>query len=298
MERISIVIPTYNHARYIGEAIESALAQTCPAHEILVVDNDSTDNTRDVVAGYRQVRYIHQTNQGICGSSNRGLREATGDYVVFLHSDDHLLPNHLETSLRAFHDRPNAGLVSGDYRWFGVEGTWHTHTCGTSPDEYGALLRFNYIGPPIVVMFTRDALLKVGGFRQEFAYTSDTETYLRVAQRYPIYCHHTVVAEYRRHDGQHSLKWDLLLKSAVGTMRSQQPFIKGKTLYEEPYRLGMKHYQRVFGEPLVWQMVSAIRRHEWKTAYKNFAVLLQYYPHGLMGLIQRKASHALPSHQS
>jgi glycosyltransferase involved in cell wall biosynthesis len=298
MERISIVIPTYNHGRYIGEAIESALAQSRPADEILVVDNDSTDNTRDVVARYQQVRYIHQTNQGICGSSNRGLREAIGEYVVFLHSDDHLLPNHLETSLRAFQERPGAGLVSGDYRWFGAEGTWHTHTCDTSPDEYGALLRFNYIGPPIVVMFKREALLAVGGLRQEFAYTSDTETYLRMAQQYPIYCHHTVVAKYRRHDDQHSLKWDLLLKSAVGTMRSQQSFIKGKPRYQEPYRLGMRHYQRVFGEPLVWQMVASVRRHDWKSAYKSFAVLFQYYPQGLMGLIQQKASRAMPSHQS
>jgi glycosyltransferase involved in cell wall biosynthesis len=187
MARISIVIPTYNHARYIGEAIKSALDQTCPAHEILVVDNDSTDNTRDVVARYQQVRYVHQMNQGICGSSNRGLQEATGDYVVFLHSDDHLLPHHLEISLRAFQSSPCAGFVSGDYRWFSAEETWHAHACDSSPDDYAGLLRVNYIGPPIVVMFRRNVLLAVGGFCPQFAYTCDTELYLRIARQYPIH---------------------------------------------------------------------------------------------------------------
>ena len=204
--RVSIISPTYNHAEYIAEAIESALAQTPPAHEILVIDNDSTDNTVDIVTRYPQVRYIHQTNQGICGSSNRGIHEATGQYVVFLHSDDHFLPHHLETSLDAFQKRPSAAFVSGDYRWFGAEGTWHTHACDSSPDHYAGLLRVNYIGPPIVVMFRRNVLLAVGGFHPRFAYTSDTEIYLRIARQYPIHCHHTVVAEYRRHDGQHSQK--------------------------------------------------------------------------------------------
>lgn len=297
-ERISIVIPTYNHARYIGEAIESALAQTSPVHEILVVDNDSTDHTRDVVARYPQVRYIHQTNQGICGSSNRGLHEATGEYVIILHSDDRLLAHHAETSVRAFEHRPGAAFVSGDYRWFGAEGTWHTHACDRSPDAYAGLLRVNYIGPPIVVMFRRDVLLDVGGFRAQFAYTSDTDIYLRIARQYPVYCHHTPVAEYRRHDLQHSRNWGIHLESMMETMRAQRPFIKGNAVYEKAYRCGIKHYQRAFGEPLLWQMVSAVRRHEWKTAFENFAVLLRYYPHGLIGLIQLKASRALPSHQS
>jgi glycosyltransferase involved in cell wall biosynthesis len=282
MARISIIIPTYNHAEYIAEAIESALAQTCPAHEILVIDNDSTDNTVDIVTRYPEVRYIHQTNQGICGSSNRGLHEATGEYVVFLHSDDHLLHHHLETSLDAFRKCPSAAFVSGDYRWFGAAGTWHTHACDSSPDDYAGLLRVNYIGPPIVVMFRRNVLLAVGGFHPRFAYTSDTEIYLRIARQYPIHCHHTVVAEYRRHDGQHSKKGDLHFESIMATMRSQKPFIKGNRSYEEAYREGVRHYQRAFGDPLGWHMVCAARNRDWKVAVKNFRVLLRCYPQGLV----------------
>jgi glycosyltransferase involved in cell wall biosynthesis len=275
MERVTIVIPTYNHDRYIGEAIQSALAQTHPAHELLVVDNDSTDNTRDVVARYPTVRYIHQTNQGICGSSNRGLHEATGEYVVFLHSDDHLLPHHLETSVSAFQSSPCAGFVSGDYRWFGAEGTWHAHACDSSPDDYAGLLRVNYIGPPIVVMFRRNVLISVGGFRPRFAYTCDTELYLRIARQYPIRCHHTVVAEYRRHDAQHSQKGDLHFESMIATMRLQKPFVKGNKRYEDAYRVGMRHYQRAFGDPLAWHMASAARSGEWGTALRDFNVLLR-----------------------
>src|SRR5919198_4963080 len=104
MSTITVAIPTYNQARYLADAIDSALAQSRPPDEILVVDNGSTDDTPAVASRYPGVRYIRQTNQGICGSSNRCIQEARGDYLVLLHSDDRLLPNHLATSERALTD--------------------------------------------------------------------------------------------------------------------------------------------------------------------------------------------------
>ncbi|MES4786295.1 MAG: hypothetical protein C4294_11280 [Nitrospiraceae bacterium] len=129
MERVSVIIPTYNQAQFLAEAIESAVGQSLPPDEILIIDNDSTDNTAEIAARYPQARYVHQPDQGSCGSTNRGIRDATGYYVVILHSDDRLLPHHLETSSRAFQAHPEAAFVCGDYRWFGAEGTWHVHRC-------------------------------------------------------------------------------------------------------------------------------------------------------------------------
>src|SRR5215216_4619185 len=164
MATITVAIPTYNHARYLPEAIESALAQSRPPDEILIVDNGSTDETPLVSARYPTVRYIRQTNQGICGSSNRCILESRGDYLVILHSDDRLLPNHLEASERALAEHPDAAFVCGDYRWFGAEDLWHDHQCAPSPDYYATLLRVNFIGPPLVIMFRRDVCKAVGGF--------------------------------------------------------------------------------------------------------------------------------------
>lgn len=90
---ISVIIPCFNAARYIGEAIESVLTQTLSSHEIIVIDDGSTDDSAKVIAGFNQhVRYIHQENQGISAARNRGIAEVSGDFIAFLDADD-LWPN-------------------------------------------------------------------------------------------------------------------------------------------------------------------------------------------------------------
>src|SRR5437899_3943833 len=86
--RVSIVIVCYNQARYLREAIQSALAQTIADIEVLVVDDGSTDNTRDVALSFSAVRYVHQENQGLAAARNTGIRETTSPYLLFLDADD------------------------------------------------------------------------------------------------------------------------------------------------------------------------------------------------------------------
>src|SRR4051794_4124152 len=94
--RISVVIPTYNRAHVVGRAIESALAQEYPPHEIIVVDDGSVDDTGDVVDGYRGiVRRVRQPNAGVSAARNRGVSEAASEWIAFLDSDDQWLPGHL-----------------------------------------------------------------------------------------------------------------------------------------------------------------------------------------------------------
>jgi glycosyltransferase involved in cell wall biosynthesis len=292
MERVSIVIPTYNQAHFIGEALDSALAQTRPADEILVVDNGSTDRTADVVRSYPAVGYIRQDNQGVCGSSNRGIREATGDYLVLLHSDDHLLPRHLEASLRAFRDRPEAAFVCGNYRWFGAEGLWHKHDCSPAPDLYATLLRYNFIGPPLVVMFRREVLLRLGGFRAEFEGADDQEIYLRIARAYPIHCHHEVIAEYRRHESQGSRKCAVMLKASIAVLQAQRRHFHGNRQYREAYQAGIRFRQNLYGDQLFWQGLQAAKTRSWAQASLCFSTLARYHPRGLINPVLRRLSDA------
>lgn len=296
MHRISVVIPTYNRADLIAEAIDSALAQTRRPDEIVVIDNDSEDNTREVVARYPAVRYVWQPNQGICGSANRGIREATGDYLVLLHSDDRLTPDHLETSLRAFRSMPQAAFVCGDYRWFGADGTWHVHRCQPSPDYYGTLLRLNFIGPPVVIMFKRDILLRMGGFRSEYEGADDQELYLRIARTYPIYCHHGVVAEYRRHGSQASQNHGRMFLTSMAMLRAQWRFIRGSRLYREAYRAGVRYRQELYGSLVFWQGVNALRARRWKEAGTCFAALARFHPRGLLIPLLQKLTRPFVRH--
>src|SRR6185295_19151753 len=93
--KISVIIPAYNQARWLPECIESALQQTLTAHEIIVVDDGSTDDTREVVSRY-PVRHIYQKNAGVSAARNRGIQEATGEWIALLDGDDYWLPRKLE----------------------------------------------------------------------------------------------------------------------------------------------------------------------------------------------------------
>src|SRR5262245_3344132 len=110
--KVSAVIPTYNCARFLGDAIRSVLQQTVPVHEVIVVDDGSTDNARDVVETFgHRVRYVFQQNRGPSGSRNTGIAEATGDWIAFLDQDDLWLPHKNATQVRAIAEHPNCHLV-------------------------------------------------------------------------------------------------------------------------------------------------------------------------------------------
>ena len=100
--KVSIIIPIFNYARYLGEAIDSALSNKHIECEILVIDDGSTDNTADVARSYEsQIRYIYQENQGVCAARNKGIREARAELIVFLDADDVLEPDMVKHSLAA-----------------------------------------------------------------------------------------------------------------------------------------------------------------------------------------------------
>src|SRR4051794_37688274 len=107
---VSVIIPCYNQAHYLGEAIESVINQTYPHFEIIVVDDGSTDNTSEVAGGFKEVRCIRQQNQGLSAARNTGLRESSGAFLVFLDSDDRLLPEAIETGLKYLLDRPECAF--------------------------------------------------------------------------------------------------------------------------------------------------------------------------------------------
>ncbi|HEY2324319.1 MAG TPA: glycosyltransferase family A protein, partial [Thermoanaerobaculia bacterium] len=110
MKSVSVVIPSYNYARYLGEAIDSALAQTLPPLEVIVVDDGSTDETSEVLATYAdRIRVLRQKNSGVAVARNSGIAAAHGEYVAFLDADDIWLPRKLELQMARFDE--SIGLV-------------------------------------------------------------------------------------------------------------------------------------------------------------------------------------------
>lgn len=116
---VSVVIPAYNSERYLGEAIDSCLQQSHPPNEVIVVDDGSTDGTREVALGFgSSVRYIFQENGGSARARNSGATAAGGEFLAFLDSDDLWLPDKLERQLACFETDPELDLVFGHARQF------------------------------------------------------------------------------------------------------------------------------------------------------------------------------------
>ena len=112
MELVSIIIPTYNHAHFISDAVNSCLEQTYPNIEIIVVDDGSTDNTQQVLEPYSsQIKYIYQKNAGPAAARNNGARASNGNYLLFLDSDDWLSSEQIALQIIELNKRPEYGLV-------------------------------------------------------------------------------------------------------------------------------------------------------------------------------------------
>jgi glycosyltransferase involved in cell wall biosynthesis len=291
---VSVVIPCYNQARFLGEAIESVLSQSYRAFEVIIVDDGSTDNTSEVasryVDAYPMVHLIRQENRGLAGARNRGLAEAKGEYVVFLDSDDRLLPHALEVGVKHLKEHAECAFVSGHYRNIAADGGPGS-TPGRPPvegDHYLALLRDNYISMPAVVMYRQWVFGEVGGFDGSVDAAADWDLYLRVARRFAVHHHGEVVAEYRWHGSNMTADPALMLRSTVRVLRSQREHAKGNEQYEEAYRTGMRVFQEHNGMNLAEKVRTHLRERKWDRAFRGTLVLARYHPRGLGLLLSER----------
>lgn len=189
--RVSVVIPTYNCALYIGEAIESVLSQRYLGqpegdwpYEIIVVDDGSKDNTSEVLEGYGdRIRSVYQQNQGVSMARNRGIELAKGEFVAFLDADDYFLPGKLAAQIAVFEAKPQLGLVHSGWRRVNHQGEFiqDVEPWQNIPHlDLEMWLRWKPVLPS-AMMFRREWLERAGGFDPRFPPAEDTDLALRLA---------------------------------------------------------------------------------------------------------------------
>jgi glycosyltransferase involved in cell wall biosynthesis len=170
-DEVSVVIPAYNAAAFVGEAIECVLGQTEPPTETIVVDDASTDGTLEIVAAYGSVRCVRLfVNRGQAAALNRGIAESRGKYLAFLDADDLWRSHKLASQLAAFDADPSLDLVYGlaEERVTGVAG---------SPGTRNGRVLPAYL--PSALLARRAALERVGGFDESFRIGSVIDWYSR-----------------------------------------------------------------------------------------------------------------------
>ena len=196
--KISVVIPTYNSAKFVGASLESALQQSCDDYEIIVVDDGSTDNTASIVRAFpAPVRYVAQTNQGPAAARNTGIREARGEYVCFLDADDSWKPNKLRTQLDFMDAHPHVGLVFADEEEFDEGGVHCASLVSKSrffsdisgshivDGAFHKLLEENFI-PTSTVMIRRQCFERTGLFDVGLKGPEDRDLWSRIAVSFPV----------------------------------------------------------------------------------------------------------------
>jgi glycosyltransferase involved in cell wall biosynthesis len=191
---VSVVIPTYNRAQFVTKAIDSVLSQTFTDYEIIVVDDGSTDNTKETLKQYRdKIKYIYQENSGVSTARNTGIKNSTGPWLAFLDSDDKWLPEYLSTQMEQAGQFPEICMQTTDCHkavWEGNERTYFemNHTMaefrGTDYLLFVAPFRFIVTHGPWQVgstIFRRDAITKAGLFDTSLNLNEDFDLMARVA---------------------------------------------------------------------------------------------------------------------
>jgi glycosyltransferase involved in cell wall biosynthesis len=201
---VSVVIPCFNHARFLGEAVRSALDQTRPADEVIVVDDGSTDDSARVLGTLAgRVRVVRQANRGVSAARNAGAALATGDLLAFLDADDVWLPGKLEAQAALFAASGTLGLVHCGVEEIDAQGrVLRARLDGLDGDVAGEMLLFRrtaILGGGSGAVVTRAVFEQVGGFDETLSTSADWDLHHRVARRATVGFVPRVLLRYRVH---------------------------------------------------------------------------------------------------
>ncbi len=239
---VSIVITTYNSADFLPVAIESAIKQSYPFFEIIIIDDGSTDNTKCVIKSYPSVKYFYQKNQGLSAARNTGILKSNGEYLVFLDADDWLENDALEMNAKVLISKPHLAFISGNY-FFLHDGNNHPKrvTFKITDKHYEKLLESNYIGMHAAVMFRRWVFNE---FRYDECLKSceDYDLYLNIARKYPIYHHQKFIATYYFHQKGLSHNYKAMSSSVYSVIKKQETFLKNSGEVKA-YRKGINQWK-------------------------------------------------------
>ncbi len=211
---VSVIVPSFNQGRFIGETIASALAQDYRPIEVLVLDGGSTDATLDVLQGFAgapELAVSSEPDRGVADAVNKGLQRARGDILAIQSSDDVYLPGAIAAAVDALSAHPAAGLVFGDVEHIDDRSrvTGRDVLPAFSLAEY--LGRLTYIPQPSA-FFRGGAARSVGGWRAEVSYAADADFWIRIALRFPVVKIDRVLARYRHHAGQRDVHVERILR--------------------------------------------------------------------------------------
>ena len=206
---VSVVIATYNRANLIGETLDSILAQDFQDFELIVIDDGSSDNTREIIAPYRsRVRYVYQPNRGPSAARNRGVELAAGNWISIQDSDDLAAPDHLSVLYDGVRRRPDCAMVFANGAYLGgaehnrrtIIPTAKSRRLSEAGVGIGDLFDKSLVRLQAALIATQ-AYRELGGHDESLRICMDLDLSFRLIMRFPVAYLDRVVFFYRKHEG-------------------------------------------------------------------------------------------------
>jgi glycosyltransferase involved in cell wall biosynthesis len=279
MPKVSVVIPTYNHEQFIGQALESVFSQTFRDFELIVVNDGSPDDTEEVLRPHIEsgkIQYIRQENQGVAAARNRGAAEARGEYLAFLDDDDCWPPDKLEWQV-AMMESCDAVMVAGinDSERLPLS----PEVISKAPPLIPSTCEFfkrNMIGSPGQTLIRRTAFEAVGGFDAEIWGMDDYDLWIRLSQQGQIQKHWKLALHYRYHDSNASLD-GVRMASSLKKVISKNFGIAGMSQKSKFERLGYRYHFNYFGKKMIWKAGARLFSGEFSNALDSFINGMESY---------------------
>lgn len=269
MELVSVIMPTYNRAALIGDAIQSVLDQTYDRLDLLLIDDGSTDNTENIISQFNdpRLKYVRQENKGAAAARNHGLALRTGAYVAFIDSDDIWFPEKLELEIEVMKTLPEVGVVCSDFSSIDEAGNSersHLRSYFSVLNDYG--LRYEDVFNNILAkelarldkaekvywgdiyetmlfgniiltstsLFRKEVFDKVGYFDTKYVTLEDYDFFLKVAKIFPVALIDKPLIRYRYNSIQLSgeLFFGRLCENLIEIFKKNIESIRGSNLYK------------------------------------------------------------------
>ena len=291
--RVSVVIPCFNGEAFVGAAIESALGQTHPDIEVIVVDDGSTDNSLDAIRRHPGAICIAQANGGVSAARNAGLDRVTGDFVIFLDCDDVLRPDCVETGLAALCGHPQASFTFGRLQRIDAAGRSTATRQGPGPGwlDYATGLHPRIPTPPALALFRTPLVRSLGGFDSTIRYGEDYDFYLRHLHIAPAWRHGAIVAEYRRHGANATRCRSAFLNGVMEVLETERARIGTDAELLAEWQAGRRDWQRFFGRMLPREVLGTLQDGNLRATAKACRTILDHAPgtlEGMIGVRQRR----------
>ncbi len=246
---VSVIIPTYNCSRYICAAVDSVLAQTYKNKEVIVVDDGSTDDTKEVLQRYgSEIRYHFQSNSGPSAARNTGIKLATGDMISFLDADDVWLPKKLELQVNLMNQHGDVGLVACSANMTDASGENVTESLIFKNYSNRQALLHDMMSMSLLlgtpnVLIKRECFDKVGLFDESLYGAEDWKMWMNIAKNYDIKFIEEPLVRVRNHANRISNDTELMKSCALKVASSD--------LYRGKYILSRKARSLIYGHAAV-----------------------------------------------